>query len=52
MRRAGVFRLHELPNDREKLLVVVVFIEKIIGAEGKTALLVLRVGIQAEGRRK
>ena len=39
-------------DNREKLLVVAVFIEKVIGAEGKTALLVLRIGIQAEGRRE
>ena len=52
LRRAGVLRLHELPDEREKLLVVAVYIEKVIGAEGETALLVLRVGIQAEGRRK
>ena len=34
LRRAGVLRLHELPDDREKLLVFVLFIEKVFGAGG------------------
>jgi hypothetical protein len=34
LRRAGVLRLHELPDDREKLLVFVIFIEKVFGAGG------------------
>ena len=46
MGAASCFRMSAQKGDnREKLLVVAIFIEKVNGAEGKAFLLVLRIGI-------